>query len=524
MAKYPKSIGMVILTLILSCSEEDKDAPLAELTTTEVTEITYSSAKSGGIIISDGGATVTARGVCWGITPSPTIEDNKTIDGAGGGTFTSSLTGLSPNTNYFVRAYATNSNGTAYGISYSFATEALVLPDVNTAEVTAVTYTSALSGGNATADGGSAITSRGVCWSTSSNPTILNSKTSDGSGGGEFVSTLNGLTAGTDYYLRAYVTNSVGTAYGSEVQFRTYDSPELSTGPIVMSTMSSILIKGNIINAQGNPLTKGICWGLNLNPTVNGNKTSDQDGIGEFQNLLTGLIPGTKYYLRAYVTNEIGTTYGNEVEVTTSSFINEPTDIDGNVYTSVQIGTQIWMAQNLKTTKYANGDVIQNVTDASQWSNLSSGAWVNFNNNPTNDNIYGKLYNWYTVTDARKLCPSGWHVPSDGDYDILRIYLSEGEANNCCKADLRLKEAGNVHWFNDYNGPATNESGFTGLPGGKRFGNSGFEGINSYGNFWTTTTSATIANFAESYSLHSSNGSQSTLGYNSGASVRCIKD
>jgi hypothetical protein len=193
-------------------------ATVPSLTTTAASSIASTTATSGGDITSDGGASVTVRGVCWSTSANPTTANSKTTDGGGIGTFTSSITGLSPGTLYYVRAYATNSAGTSYGTQISFTTTA-ALPTLTTTAVTPTIGGNASTGGNISSDGGSAVTARGVCWSTSASPTIANSKTTNGSGTGVYASAPSGLTLGTKYYLRAYATNGIGTAYGNEIVF-----------------------------------------------------------------------------------------------------------------------------------------------------------------------------------------------------------------------------------------------------------------------------------------------------------------
>ena len=196
-------------------------APVAPtVTTTAASGITDSSATTGGNVTTDGGAAVTARGVCWSTSQNPTVSGSHTTDGSGTGSFTSNLTGLTAGTTYYVRAYAINSVDTAYGSQITFTTNA-VAPTVTTTAASNITSSSATTGGNVTADGGAAVTARGVCWSTSQNPTVSGSHTTDGSGTGSFTSILTGLTAGTTYYVRAYAINSVDTAYGSQITFAT---------------------------------------------------------------------------------------------------------------------------------------------------------------------------------------------------------------------------------------------------------------------------------------------------------------
>ena len=203
------------------------------LTTTAVTAITSTTASSGGNISSDGGAAVTARGVCWSTSANPTTADSKTTDGTGTGAFTSALTGLTPNTPYHVRAYATNAVGTSYGSDVGFTTSTAA-PTLTTTAVTAITSTTASSGGNVSSDGGAAVTARGVCWSTSANPTVANSHTTDGTGTGSYVSNITSLNPSTTYHVRAYAANSAGTGYGSDLQFTTLPTTTVTTSPFAL--------------------------------------------------------------------------------------------------------------------------------------------------------------------------------------------------------------------------------------------------------------------------------------------------
>jgi M6 family metalloprotease-like protein len=218
-------------------AEKPPTATPPTVITALVTPITQTTAVSGGNVISDGGTTVTARGVCWSTAVNPTISDNKTVDGSGTGSFASSITGLTSNTDYHVRAYATNSVGTAYGDDLPFKTlPAISIPTVTTTAVTPITQTTAVSGGNVTSDGGATVTARGVCWSTVANPTISDNKTVDGSGTGVFASSITGLTANTDYHVRAYATNSQGTAYGINLAFKTSPTQD----PIISISKTSL--------------------------------------------------------------------------------------------------------------------------------------------------------------------------------------------------------------------------------------------------------------------------------------------
>ena len=201
-----------------------------EVTTAEITDITVNSAKCGGEVTFNGNVNVTARGICWSTSQNPTVEDNKTEDGSGIGSYTSSMINLEHNTTYYVRAYATNKVGTSYGKEVSFTTLEKLLPMVTTAAgVTDITYTSAVSGGEVTFDG-NLETTRGVCWSTTQNPTVEDNETENGSGIGSYTSYMTNLRPNTTYYFRAYAKNEVGIVYGEERSFETLEAYSPATG------------------------------------------------------------------------------------------------------------------------------------------------------------------------------------------------------------------------------------------------------------------------------------------------------
>lgn len=204
------------------------------------------------------------------------------------------------------------------------------------------------------------------------------------------------------------------------------------------------------------------------------------------------------------------------------------TDIDGNQYTTVIIGTQEWLAENLKTTKYSNGDIIPNVTDNTQWSNLTTDAWSYFNNDSQYEIPYGKLYNWYTATDARNVCPTGWHVPANDEWSTLINYLdpnANGGNFTPNTAGGKMKSTGIQYW-NSPNIDATNQSGFSSLPGGSRnyFGDGLSNYINFYSFYWTSTDVSGIAGW--SIRLNYSDGSaMKIIDFDKpcGLSIRCLK-
>jgi len=304
------------------------------------------------------------------------------------------------------------------------------LASITTIAVTSITGTTAISGGNITNDGGTLITQRGICYSTSPSPTTANTIIISGSGSGTFTSSLTGLTASTSYYVRAYATNSAGTAYGNEVSFAT---------------------------------------------------TAGGGGI------LTN--PGA------------GVTF------------------NGYTYASIVLGNgQEWMAENLRTTAYANGDPIPNITDITQWQNLTTGAWSHYNNDSQYENPYGKLYNWFTVADARNVCPTGWHVSTDGELTVLSDYLG-GEA----VAGGKMKSTGTAYWVSP-NTNATNESGFSGLPGGLRGYDGPFYTIGNTGYWWSSTEVGTANAWFRGLNYSVGNVGRGGANKTSGFSVRCLRN
>ena len=201
------------------------------------------------------------------------------------------------------------------------------------------------------------------------------------------------------------------------------------------------------------------------------------------------------------------------------------TDLQGNVYKTILIGTQEWMAENLKTSIYRNGEAIDNVTNFTQWGNLTTGAWCNYYNNIEYDCPYGKLYNWHAVVDSRNLCPVGWHVPDNDEWSVLVNYLDpNANGNDSNVAGGKMKSTGLQYWL-DPNQGATNESGFSGLPGGYRWYNSTFGAFGYAGFWWSTTEFNGIAAYSRTLAndqgiVYTSNGFSKQYGF----SVRCIRD
>lgn len=391
------------------------------------------------------------------------------------------------------------------------------IPILTTAGVTTIGSNSVNSGGNITSDGGSPVSSRGVCWSVSANPSISNLHSGDGTGTGSYSSSITGLSPGVTYYIRAYASNSIGTAYGNQVSTTTIPLlPDVSTVVLSAITTTSVNCKCNITSDGGAPVTaRGICWNSSLHPTVDNFKTTEGTGIGTFTSVLTSLTANTAYYLRAYATNSQGISYGSELSFTTAPMT--VTDIEGNVYQTVTIGTQVWIGEDLKTTKYNDNTSIPNVTVNNEWAYLASPGYCWYNNDIANKNTYGAIYNWYTVSSG-KLCPLNWHIPSDAEWTVLTTFL--GGLN---LAGGKLKETGTAHWISPNSG-ATNETFFTALPGGGRDATGPFFGL-GYSCFWWSATENNVTSVWYRSLRNSNSDLVRTNGLRIfGYYVRCLRD
>jgi uncharacterized protein (TIGR02145 family) len=490
------------------------------VTTTTVTPFAF-TASSGGTILSDGGSAITARGVCWSTTQNPTIANSKTTNGLGIGTFTSAITGLNLTTTYYVRAYATNSNGTVYGNQQTFTTRNGI-PVLTTTSISGILALSATGGGSITDDGGSAITARGICWATTQNPTIANNKTVDGSGQGTFVSSLSNLTANTVYYVKSYATNGVNTFYGNQLTFTTLNGIVVFKGAKNAGIGDSIFYGiDSIITNGGSVITSvGFCWGTSPNPTTSNNIVLSGFGISSsyLDGFITLFARNTNYFCRSFAVNSVGTFYGQQL---TFRNVLTPgpgvTDIEGNFYPSMIIGNQEIMAKNLITKKFSNGNTIPLVNDYSVWATTTSPAYSYLDTLQQNRNVFGTLYNGFTTTDSRNICPVGWHIPSRSEFETLTEYLIQ---NNNNKAVLKLKEAGTTNWESPNYG--TNSSGLAFRPGLLRYSDGGFVGLfvnpNGFGSYWLKNLGAlwlysgSMA-FADTFST-SKHGSY----------IRCFKD
>lgn len=305
--------------------------------------------------------------------------------------------------------------------------------------------------------------------------------------------------------------------------------PTIITTQVNGITHISATSGGNITSDGGFPLTsRGVVWSTSPEPNVSlSTKTNNGVGIGSFSSSLSNLSPNTTYYVRAYATNNMGTGYGKDVSFSTTSSIDglscpeSPTvkDIDNNSYNTVKIGNQCWMRENLKVSKYRNGEAIPTGLNNADWLNTRNGAYAIYDNSNVNEAIYGKLYNWYAVRDSRGLCPNGWHAPTDAEWTTLTNFLG-GKV----EAGGKMKSMGTTYWQSPNTG-ATNESGFSTLPGGFRKSDGNFIYNRSYAIFWSATEDDNLQPWSRF--LNYDNGSVvSYFYYNKsfGNSVRCLRD
>ena len=711
------SVTVIILILFSVSGCKKDEVPI--VATNSISEISGTTALCGGNITDDRGETVLSRGVCWSKNIEPSISDSKTSDGAGAGSYSSTVSNLLPATNYYIRAYATSSSGTGYGMVMSFETKgqapattppAAINLSTTTAKLVATINANYLSTvvtfeyGTTSAYGGSVVAiqspvtgntvsvvtaditgltagttyhyrvkaenSLGITYSEDKTFTMLGLVPASSTQGATYIGTttatfagsvnpnwltttvtfeygtsnafgssvnaiqsplsggtasnvsanITGLTAGTTYLYRVKAENSLGITYSNTTMLTTAGAlPVATTGTPSNLFATSVTLRGSVdanfllttitfeygtsdaygstIIALQSPLSgstatnvhadllgltagtiyhyrlkaensKGIAYGndmifttlgqvpyastqdainlsstsatlkglvsaANLSTAVTfeyGTTTSYGTVINASPNIITGnniqsvsaslsgLTTGTTYHFRVKAVNSLGTSLGADLTFVPTG-ASPVVDIDGNSYSVVNIGTQTWMAENLRTTKYNDNSNIPIVTANADWVALTSPAYCWYNNDEsTYKSPYGALYNWYAVNSG-KLCPAGWHVPSNTEFTVLTDYLG-----GISVAGGKLKETGNTKWASPNTG-ATNETGFGGVPGGQRDEAGIFIAFSMNSIFWSSTPYNIYKPWYRSLSyaagsVFEGNGSLNIRGF----SVRCIKD
>ena len=442
--------------------------------TTVVSDSVASFPTYGGNVTSDGGSVVSAKGVCWNTTGTPTISDNHTIDGGGVGSFLSNLQALNPNTVYFVRAYATNSLGTAYGEEVTLATTFTCGENLHYGNNTYTTHqydsqcwmTQNLrkANGSESFNWGDAVCPAGwhlpsnVEWLAFSN--YVNSSSQDNSiplffenASGLFWMEL-GLGVGFTCDISGYTISLTLDPFSAflldegessnvhvrcvkdEEEVEEPSLPTVTTAAIPNIATKTITCGGEVTSDGGYVVVaKGVCWNTTGTPTISDNHTIDGGGVGSFIRDLQALRPGTTYYLRAYATNSEGTGYGNEVSFTIKEYqawdstgrnpndalpcqdAATVTDHEGNIYNTVQIGNQCWMRENMRcTTSPSTGTTILEYP-ASSYSYTGKKAYY-VDGSAKNTATYGLLYNWCAAVDTFNTVYGETSTNTDGNLSV----------------------------------------------------------------------------------------------------------
>lgn len=333
--------------------------------------------------------------------------------------------------------------------------------------------------------------------------------------------------------ILSIVTISCGESDKSGINNPTEDL-KIQTLNVSNVTFTSA-VSGGVISAFGDSqiTASGVCWSTAQNPTVSDLHTTDSAATGIFSSVLTPLSANTTYYLRAYATNSDGTVYGNQITFTTLNIVftvgTGVTDGDGEFYPSVIINGKQWMKKNLNVSKYKNGDVIPQVTDAATWDALTTGAWCYYENDTANGPVYGKLYNWYAVNDPRGLAPLGWHIPTDAEWTLLTDFLGGENV-----AGKKMKETGTTNWATSTS-YSSNQSGFTAVPGGQGYFNYNFVAgttpaltdlFKYKGNvaYWWSSTANQDLVWTRDVTYQSDGVVRSGVIKKSALSVRCVKN
>jgi|GEM_PF-5894342 len=359
-------LALILSVIYFSCikSKDFGGNMSIAITTDTAKSVASTSATVGGKITKEGRSALIERGICFSTTPNPNIQNMKQRSGTGLGAFEITLTNLSPRTRYYYRSYAYNATDTAYGNILDFTT---VTIDISTADANMITASSAIVGGTVNSEGGSTILERGICYSTTPLPTILNIKSPSGTGLGSFQVNLQNLTPNTRYFFRAYAYNALDTAYGIHKEFTTNPLlPRVETISITTPTTSNISCSSRVTSAGASPVTaRGVCWAETAGPTVNGYKTIDGSGVGEFTSFVTELRQNTTYFIRSYATNNHGTSYGNEMTFTTP----KPTNADLN---------QVQFLDNNTGFIVGNGVVLKTTSGGDSWSAIAESSSIEY--------------------------------------------------------------------------------------------------------------------------------------------------
>ena len=548
---------------------------VATVTTGEAYNIMLTSASIDGNVTADGGAEVTERGICYATTAEPTIEATVVKSGKGLGTYTVELSDLVSGTTYFARAYAVNEIGVAYGNEITFSTLSNAeKPTVLTKEVTNIMDVSAVVNCEVTENGGAEITECGVCYSTTNNQPDLNdlSVKAAKAGVGDYSVTLSSLNFETQYYVRAYATNEAGTSYGETMTFTTMEefkemivlAGEVTDVTRTEATVSATLRYGVDVTERGfiYSLYENVTHKSHPTVVLLGSQVVEGTENGEFTYTFTSFVQGGIYYVRGYAKVGEEYTYSPDMKVV----MEDPeglkdcgtvTDADGNVYRTTVLGTQCWMRENLKTTKYNDGSEIvaflpvSNTLKVSETKAQYTPDIVTYNGYA--DTLSGDNAGYYYGYGFRKdpkggmLCPTGWHVPTAQEFTTLFEYVNETYCEGTCAPaaysttkEVKINTNQNLyypivlpHYFGSNGFKNTNENtnatGFGWFYFGELNGNTSSSYYRTAQTYWEGMwTNTEEGNYMNCFIQHANGvymsyvNETSNVGY--GRVIRCLKD
>lgn len=398
-----------------------------------------------------------------------------------------------------------------------FSCERTSPPLMGTSRVTDITLYTAVVKGYVITDGGSPVTSKGICWDTLNNPTKDNFVLEAEEGVGVITCKMTVLRSSTTYYVRSFATNRAGTAYSNIIKFSTTipPLPGVYTEVIRYLKTRSAHLGVQAESNDGFITKKGVCWGTEPNPTISNNTA--EVSRGWIWRYIGNLIPSTTYYVRGYAYNSSGLAYGSQHVFKT--YNDSVMDIDNNIYYTILFGNKEWIGSNLKVTRYNNGEPVETTT--LPWTTIESETepryqWACDGTESIVIN-YGRLYTWHAASDIRKLCPEGWHLPTDEEWtDLISQLGGESVAGGKMKFDPR-------YW--NYNNVTNSQDGGFDAPGaGMREPAGTFLNLGLSTVFWGSTSSSAADAFSRRIDVSTTVVTRTASNKSSGFSVRCVKD
>jgi uncharacterized protein (TIGR02145 family) len=479
-----------------------------------ISGITGSAAKLHGRVLSDGGETVTERWFKYGISRTALNDTITAVVGVPDSIFTANLTGLTTPGTWYMAAVAKNAKGTSSGDTLQFVVP--VAPTMDTDSISSITASGGTFHGRTLSTGGGALSHRWFRYGTSA--AALNDSIAGVAGTPDslFTASVTNLAAGT-YYVAAFGKNVVGTSSGDTLQFVVPVAPTMDTDSI-SSTASGATFHGRTLSTGGAALShRWFKYGTSataLSDSIAG-VAGTPDSL--FTASVTSLAPGT-YYVAAFGKNLVGTSSGDTLSFSIFQCGTSSVNYQSHDYTTVQIGTQCWFKENLRASNYKDGSTIPSGLNATAWNTATTGAVTTYGESTGTESgnlsTYGRLYNWYAVTDSKGLCPAGWSVPDSTEW--MTLFNDQG-GPSVAGEKLKVTASHTTPW------DGTNTSGFSALDGGLRRPNGNHEQLGYLGAFWSTTISGTNA-----WYFYMTDGSTGVAPYpdskTHGFSVRCLKD